>query len=74
MIWGKLLPTLEWFAPEGWTLWCGFMLEQFLGGGDVCGEPRQDQFGKDSISWEGPHVEQGKRVTVMEHGGRSIRD
>ena len=34
----------------------------------------QDQFEKDGIPWEGPHMEQGQRVTVKEQPRQSIRD
>lgn len=43
---------LEWVAPEGWTPWCGFMLEQFLGGCCLW----RSQTG--SI-WEGRHLVEG---------------
>jgi len=32
----------------------------------ACGKPTQDQFGKDSIQWEVPHVEHRQRVAMEE--------
>lgn len=32
----------------------------------ACGKPTWDQFEKDRILWEGPHVEQGRRVFMKE--------
>ena len=32
----------------------------------ACGMSTQDQFGKDGILWEGPHVEEGQMMTVKE--------
>lgn len=40
----------------------------------ACGKHVWDQFGKDSIWWEGPHVEQWQRGAMKEWHRRSIMD
>ena len=77
-VWGELPPVgdLCWSSlllGYGWTLWYGAMWEQFLKSCCLWAAP-QDQFSKDGILWEGPHVEQGQRVTVKEQQRRSVRD